>query len=124
MEVKFTEKNLKVEIEKAISIIKVLSDGVDPYTGEQYPADSPYQSADTVRALVVAIAALEKQQKSTIRQQNLPGSAGKPWDEEEDNSLLQAYDKNTPIKEISELHGRTVGAIKSRLVKHGRIKNS
>ena len=113
-----------MKLEKAISIIKVLSDGVDPYTGEQYPADSPYQAVDTVRALVVAIAALEKQQKSTIRQQNLPSSAGKPWDEEEDNSLLQAYDKNTPIKEISELHGRIVGAIKSRLVKHGRIKNS
>ena len=67
---------------------------------------------------------LNKQQESTIRQQNLPGSAGKPWDEGEDNSLLQAYDKNTSIKQISKLHGRTIGAIKSRLVKHGRIKKS
>ena len=113
-----------MELEKAIYIIKALSDGVDPYTGEQYPADCPYQSADKVRAFIAAIAALEKQQKSTIRQQNLPGCAEKPWDEEEDNRLLQVYDKDTPIKEISKLHGRTIGAIKSRLVKHGRIKNS
>ena len=113
-----------MELEKAISIIKALSDGVDPYTGEQYPEDSPYQSADTVRALIAAIAALEKQQKSTIRQQSLPGSAGKLWDEEEDNRLLEAYDADTPINNISKLHGRTIGAIKSRLVKHGRIKNS
>ena len=47
-------------LEKAISIITVLSEGGDPYTGEQYP----------------------------------PGS---------------------PIEEISEEHGRTVGVIKSRL---------
>ncbi len=113
-----------MEIEEAISIIKALSGGVDPYTGEQYPADSPYQMSDTVRALALAVTALEKLQISTNRQQNLPSSAGKPWSEEEDKRLLEAYDADTPIKEISELHGRTVGAIKSRLVKHGRIKNS
>ena len=113
-----------MELEKAISIIKALADGVDPYTGEQYPVDSPYQSPDSVRALVTAIAALEKQQKTTIRQQKLPSSAGKSWGEEEDKRLLEAYDAGTSINEISDLHGRTVGAIKSRLVKHGRIKNS
>ena len=113
-----------MELGKAISIIKALSDGVDPYTGEQYPSDSPYQMPDTVRALALAITALEKQQISTNRQQNLPSSAGKPWNDEEDNRLLDAYDAGTPTNEISELHGRTVGAIKSRLVKHGRIKNS
>jgi len=113
-----------MDLEKAISIIKALSDGIDPYTGEQYPPDSPYQMPDTVRALMVAIAALEKQQKSIVRQQNLPGSAGKPWSPEEDSRLLQAFDADTSINEISKLHGRTEGAIKSRLVKHGNIKNS
>jgi len=113
-----------MELEKAISIIKALSDGIDPYTGEQYPMDSPYQTSDTVRALMVAIAAIEKQQKSIVRQQNLPGSAGKPWSTEEDSRLLQAFDADTSINEISKLHGRTEGSIKSRLVKHGKIKNS
>jgi len=113
-----------MEIAKAISIIRSLSEGVDPYTGEQYPADSPYQMPDTVRALHMAVMALEKQQKSTDRQQSLPSSAGKPWNDDEDKRLLEVYDADTPINEISELHGRTIGAIKSRLVKHGRIKNS
>jgi len=113
-----------VELEKAISIIKALSDGIDPDTGEQYPADSPYQMPDTVRALNVAVLALEKQQKTNYRQKNLPSSAGKPWNDDEDQRLLEAYDADTAIKKISVLHGRTVGAIKSRLVKHGRIKNS
>jgi len=51
-----------MEIAKAISIIRSLSEGVDPYTGEQYPADSPYQMPDTVRALHMVVMALEKQQ--------------------------------------------------------------
>ena len=114
----------EMELEKAIFIIKALADGVDPYTGEQFPSDSPYQSPDSVRALVTAIAALEKQQKATIRQQILPSGAGKSWSDEEDNRLLQAYDAGTSINDISKLHARTVGAIKSRLVKHGEIKNS
>lgn len=88
-----------MELEKAISIIKALSDGIDPYTGEQYPLDSPYQAPDTVRALIAAITALEKQQKSIVRQLNLPSSAGKPWSEEEDNRLLEAYEADTPINE-------------------------
>ena len=113
-----------MDLAKAISIIKALSDGVDPYTGEQYSSDSPYQMPDTVRALHLAVMALEKQQKTNLRQQSLPSSAGKLWNDEEDNRLLEAYDAGTGINEISKLHGRTVGAIKSRLVKHGRIKNS
>ena len=110
-----------MELDKAISIIRALSDGVDPYTGEQYSSDSPYQKPDTIRALFAAIEALEKQKKAKIRKKEQPGSAGKPWNEEEDNRMLQAYDAGTPIIEISEAHGRTVGAIESRLVRHGRI---
>ncbi len=113
-----------MEIEKAISIIKALSEGIDPYTGEQYSPESPYQMPDTVRALHMAVMVLEKHQKTNLRQQDLPRSAGKPWNDDEDKHLIEAYDTGTPIKEISELHDRTVGAIRSRLVKHGRIKNS
>ena len=40
-----------MDADKAIEIVKSLADGVDPHTGERYPSDSPYQNADTVRAL-------------------------------------------------------------------------
>jgi len=43
-----------MELDRAKEIIKALADGVDPYTGERFPADSPYQQADTVRALADA----------------------------------------------------------------------
>ena len=110
-----------MELEKALSIIKALAEGINPYTGEQYSSDSPYQTADTVRALSAAIIALEKQQKSIVRHKNLPKGAGKPWSEEEDIKLLDAYNNDVSIKELSKLHDRTEGAISSRLLKHGVI---
>jgi len=111
-----------MELEKTISIIKALAEGIDPFTGEQYPSDSPYQIADTVRALGVAIKALEKQQKSVARQKSLPSGAGRPWNEEEDNRLIDAYNDGDSIKELSKVHDRTEGAISSRLLKHGMIR--
>ena len=35
-----------MEPDRAIEIIQSLADGVDPYSGERFPSDSPYQQAD------------------------------------------------------------------------------
>ena len=43
----------------AITILRALADGIDPYTGERLPNESPYQRLQTVRALYAAIKALE-----------------------------------------------------------------
>lgn len=43
-----------MEVVKALEIIRALADGIDPYTGEVYSANSPYQNAETVRALFTA----------------------------------------------------------------------
>ena len=48
-----------MERDKALGILKALADGIDPATGEQFPAGSPYQYPDTVRALYQAVHALE-----------------------------------------------------------------
>lgn len=40
---------------RAIEIVRQLADGIDPTTGERFPPDSPYQQADTVRALYLAL---------------------------------------------------------------------
>ena len=37
---------IKMQLDRAKEIIEALADGVDPYTGEQFPADGPYQRAD------------------------------------------------------------------------------
>ena len=44
-----------MEPERAIEIVQILADGVDPYSGERFPSSSPYQQADTVRALHLAL---------------------------------------------------------------------
>ena len=40
-----------MEPDRAIEIVQSLADGVDPHNGERFPFSSPYQQADTVRAL-------------------------------------------------------------------------
>jgi len=42
-----------MEIGKALGIIRLLGDGVDPISGEVYGGDSPYQNAEVVRVLGV-----------------------------------------------------------------------
>ena len=32
-----------MDTERAIEIVQALADGVDPYSGERFPSDSPYQ---------------------------------------------------------------------------------
>ena len=106
----------------SIPIIEALANGVDPHTGEVFSADSPYQHPQTVRALFVAMQALERAKKSDDRIKSLPGNAGKPWPEEEDVRLVTAFDLGKTYKQIAEEHERTEYAICSRLVKLGKIQ--
>ncbi len=45
-------------------------------------------------------------------------NAGASWTEEEDNSLIEEFEAGMKLSEIAKLHGRTNGAIRSRLKKH------
>lgn len=62
--------------------------------------------------------AAQKQAPSNITPQR---NAGKPWTEAEDNKLKDEFDSKMPIKAIAKEHGRTVGAIESRLVRLGKL---
>ncbi len=53
---------------------------------------------------------------------NRPDGAGAAWNEEEDKKLDQEYQSGMSISEIALLHQRTAGGIRSRLKKHGLIK--
>jgi hypothetical protein len=107
---------------EALKILQALADGVDPGTGEVFPPESPYQHPQVVRALMTAIRALEMQQERERKARSLPGNAGKPWDDGEQERLCRDFDGGTSIKELAVRHGRTEGAIESRLVKLGKIK--
>jgi predicted house-cleaning noncanonical NTP pyrophosphatase (MazG superfamily) len=50
-----------------------------------------------------------------------PRNAGKPWTELEDHKLEDEFDSQMPIAAIAQEHGRTKGAIESRLVRLGKI---
>lgn len=106
---------------KALSIVSALANGVNPQTGEVFAPDTPYQTADVVRALFLVVQVLESRSKARPRSP-VPDNAGKPWSGDEDQRLLQEFDAGTPIAELARNHGRTQAGIQARLEKHGRIK--
>ncbi|HEU4653681.1 MAG TPA: hypothetical protein VFS47_06830 [Steroidobacteraceae bacterium] len=107
--------------QRALAILSALADGVNPITGEVFPADSPYQSVEIVRALVFITRMLESKSRARPRT-NLPSNAGKPWNDGEDERLLREFDRGQPLEKLAEMHGRTVAGIQARLERHGRIK--
>ena len=111
--------------ERALSILKALADGVDPVSGEQFSATSPYQHPDVIRALLWAVHTLSgpvrAPKQAMPRSESATTNAGKPWTEEEDVHLGQAFDAGKPIDQLAEEHKRSRWAIEARLVKLGKI---
>lgn len=105
---------------RALTIVTALANGVNPQTGEVFPADSPYQSTEVVRALFIAVRALQAQ-SAVRRRPDAPANAGKPWSEAEDEELLKAFDQGAAVAALAQTHGRTTMGIQARLEKHGRV---
>ena len=106
---------------KAIDIIKLLADGVHPMTGEQLDQNHVINEPDVVRALSSAVEALVSEEEKVRRQRNLPKRVGKPWSEQEDKALINAFDSGIPLGDLVDKHQRTRGAIRTRLVRLGKI---
>ena len=112
-----------MEKQAALHIIQALAQGIDPHTGEAFPAASPYQHPQTVRALFQAAQALADAGSSSPRaSQGAPGNAGKPWTDEDDQTLTAAFDAGRTLAELAERHGRSRVAIQARLIKLGKIE--
>jgi hypothetical protein len=108
---------------RAHSIVAALASGVDPISGRAFPADSPYQAPDIVRALYIAAQALEAKAHPRPRSKGeLPANAGKPWNDEEDRRLLTQFDNGQSLQELARAHARTVAGIQARLERHGRLQ--
>ena len=110
-----------MEPSEALRIIQSLVDGVNPCTGEMFPDDSPYQQPSILRALFIAVRALERLEERQKREQRLPENAGKSWDESEDRMLCIEFESGLTIMQLAKKHRRTSGAIQSRLEKLGKI---
>jgi hypothetical protein len=103
---------------RAQALLATLANGVNPLTGEVFPADSPYQAPDVVRALYTAGRALEG--RARPRRAGTPAKAGTPWTEEEDRRLIAEFDAGVTLAELAQSHGRTPAGIQARLEKHER----
>lgn len=90
-----------MERDQVISVLETLAEGQPPFVTE---------------ALTIATAVMRKNTR--------PASAGVRWTEEEDVRLCTEFDAGAPIRDIARSHGRTPGAITSRLVKLGRLDAS
>lgn len=108
---------------KALGIVSALANGVNPQTGEVFDVESPYQSADVIRALYIAVRALESTTRTKLRpgRSRMPTNAGKPWTENEDLELLEKFDEGLSIAELARVHDRTPAGIQARLERHGRL---
>ncbi len=113
-----------METAEALRIIGALANGVNPHTGEVFLPDSPYQNPQTVKALLAAKSALERAQRSEERKRALPKRAGQRWDEKESALLSKEFEQGIPVKELAIKHKRTIGAIRSQLLKSGRAPSS
>jgi hypothetical protein len=106
---------------QALAVVRSLANGADPTTGEVFPAESAYQRPDVVRALYEAASALQRQERFERRRQQMPPKTGQPWQEDEDRKLLAAFDAGRALQELAAAHERTMGAVRARLLKYGRI---
>ena len=113
-----------MEALKAAEIIRALAEGRDPITGETFPPDSPYQQADNVRALFMALEVLKRQKHVRVKRSSDPNrpKMGTPWTPDEEQQLRDGFAAQKTIPELAATHGRTTIAITSRLVKMGLIE--
>jgi len=110
--------------EQALSILQALANGTDPFSGESFPATSPYQHPDVVRALHHAVRALETAvaaQKRQAARSTAAGNAGLPWSKDEDERLVTAFDSGKSIDDLAAAHGRSRLAIEARLARFGKV---
>lgn len=112
---------MSMEQAQALAIVRSLANGVDPESGEVFPAGGAYQRADTVRALFAAAQAMERVEQFERRRQQLPPKTGQPWSEDEDRKLLAAFDAGSGLVELAAAHERTQTGVRARLVKYGRL---
>lgn len=110
-----------MDLANALAVVRSLANGVDPESGEIFPSESAYQRPQVVRALYEAATAIERQERFERRKAQMPAKTGEPWSEEEDRKLLAAFDAGRALQELATSHERTMGAVRARLLKYGRI---
>jgi hypothetical protein len=110
-----------MDLADACEVIELLANGIDPNSGEVYPESSPYQHPRIVRALYTILLELQQRSLGAENARDAPAKAGKPWSPAEDAQLAEEFDAGEKIAELARRHERTYGAIRTRLVRLGKL---
>ena len=106
-----------MDTSRALEIVRCLADGSDPLTSNALPMDGPYRHPEVVRALFKAVYALQVLRQREKRREAMPLNSGRAWSAAEDTALRLAAEGGTAIPQLAEKHGRSLAAIKARLLK-------
>ena len=110
-----------MDISKATEIIKLLADGKHPFTKAQLDENHVINEPDVIRALNKIIETLSSKEKKSKKHRELPERVGKPWSKDEDKALIKAFEQGISLNDLVLKHQRTRGAIRTRLVRLGKI---
>jgi hypothetical protein len=102
------------QMEHTIEVLESLANGIDPVSHTPIPAGSAIQHPVILRALFNAV----KELKISVQR----GNQGNKWTNSEEEQLRQHFNDGKRIIEMARIHGRTTGAIRSRLIKIGLLE--
>jgi len=111
-----------MELGEAVRVVRSLADGIDPFSGEVFPAHTPWQNPQIVRALYMAAEVLQRAEQNQKRRKELPERTGEKWTEPEDKMLSEAFDAGEEIASLAQKYKRTTGSIWARLEKLGKVR--
>lgn len=100
-------------------ILSALIAGQDPRSTQRLPPGSVLHTPEVLRALLLAVRALEAANARARRRAALPPNVGREWSEAEDAELRAEVTAREPIQAIAARHGRSTRAIELRIRKIG-----
>ena len=104
-----------MELKRAAQILAALADGRDPVSDAPLKEESVFNSPEVIRALHCVLRELEMRPQMTTSV-----NAGRVWSDEEEQALLAQFSAGMDTAEIARLHGRTTGAVETRLSELGK----
>ena len=100
-------------------VLCALVAGRDPRSAQLLPGGSILHTPDVLRALLLAVSALEAAAARKRRRAALPPNVGREWTRSEDATLRFELAGEVPITAIASRHGRSIRAIELRVRKMG-----
>ncbi len=104
---------------ETLRVLSALIGGRDPRSTQRLPARSILNSPDVLRALLLAVNALEAAAARRRRRAALPPNVGREWTSAEDSALRSEIAGEESIQAIAARHGRSTRAIELRVRKMG-----